>query len=212
MARKRKNETVVEQEIGSALEQEPEPELKVVDKRRFARLLGLGPELEPEPEPEPEAPEAPDEPRIPSYVEELRERAARAEAHAKAEVEAVRARLERHFETRVAAARAEMVASILDVYDNLERALEVPGAVESPLYEGIAATRDIFLRKLGELGVEPVAAEGEPFDPERHDAIDEVPVDDPELSGKVVAEYQRGFRLGERLVRPAKVRVGRSEP
>jgi molecular chaperone GrpE len=192
------------------LEEEPEErEVRVTDKRRFARMLGFGPEPEPgaveevEEEPETEAP------RVPAYVEELQRRVEAAEARSRAEVEAARTRLERHFETRLESARADLAASLLEVYDNLERALETPGAPESPLYEGILATRDIFLRKLAELGVEPIAAAGEPFDPELHEAIDQVPVDDADADGRVVAEYQRGFRLGDRLVRPARVRVGR---
>ena len=191
-------------------EHEEEREVRVTDKRRFARMLGFGPEPEPlvdeaaaDEEAEPEAP------RVPSYVAELQRRVEAAEAHSRAEVEAARARLERHFETRLDSTRAELAAGLLEVYDNLERALETPGAPESPLYEGILATRDIFLRKLAELGAEPVTAAGEPFDPEQHEAIDVVAVDDPEKDGRVVAEYQRGFRIGDRLVRPARVRVGR---
>jgi molecular chaperone GrpE len=68
----------------------------------------------------------------------------------------------------------------------------------------------MFLKRLADLGVEPVPAVGEPFDPEVHEAVDEVAVDDPTLDGRVVAELQRGFRFGDRLVRPAIVRVGRT--
>lgn len=201
------------EELAEEMEEREEPreqgeparpaDVKVVDKRRFARLLGFGSgaaadEAEPEHE------------RLPTYVEELKQRAERAAAEARSEVEAARGRLERHYENRLASARADMAAGLLDVYDNLERALEVPGAAESPLYEGIAATRDVFLKRLAELGVEPVAAVGEPFDPEVHEAVDEVAVEDPEQDGRVVAELQRGFRAGDRLVRPAAVRVGRA--
>jgi molecular chaperone GrpE len=198
------NETVTERAATAEAEPARTSEVKVVDKRRFARLLGFGSSQG--------AAEAVDPPgeRLPTYVEELKQRAERAAEQARAEVEAARARLERHYESRLATARADLAASLLDVFDNLERALEVPDAAESPLYEGVAATRDVFLKRLAELGVEPIDAVGEPFDPEVHEAVDEVPVDDPALDGHVVAELQRGFRSGERLVRPAIVRVGRA--
>src|SRR3982751_1888444 len=78
------------------VEAERPAEVKVVDKRRFARLLGFGATPAAESEPEAE--------RLPSYVEELKQRAERAAEASKAEVEAARNRLERHYETRLAAA------------------------------------------------------------------------------------------------------------
>lgn len=63
-------------------------------------------------------------------------------------------------------AKAEMAAGMLDVLDNLDRALGVQGADESPLHEGLVATRDLFLRKLVEMGVdEQVPGVGEPLIP-----------------------------------------------
>jgi molecular chaperone GrpE len=179
---------------------------KVVDKRRFARLLGFGfgaggqgGEADAEPARE----------RLPAYVEELKERAERVQAEARAETDAARARLERHYEGRLASARADVVEGILPVLDNLDRALAVEGAQESPLFEGVAATRDLFLKKLVELGVEQVPAEGESFDPEVHEAVDSIDVDNEDLDGRIIELLRRGFRMGERLVRPSIVRVGR---
>jgi molecular chaperone GrpE len=180
-------------------------EVKVVDKRRFARLLGFGGTDDSADDP----PADRDASRLPSYVEELKRRVEASESSSRAEVEAARARLERHFESRLVTAKAEMAAGMLDVLDNLDRALSVQGADESPLHEGLVATRDLFMRKLIEMGVEPVSGVGEPFDPESHQAIDEVEVEDPELDGRVAEVLQRGFRTADRLVRPAFVRVGR---
>ena len=193
------------EETNQEPESAPASEIRVVDKRRFARLLGFGGA-----EPAIDEVEPRRRSRLPTKLEELELRAERAEAHARAEIEAARGRLERYYEGRLAQSRAEIVAGLLDVYDNLERALSTPGAEESPLYEGVAATRDLFVRRLAELGVEPVPAAGEPFDPELHEAVEEAEVDDPELDGRVVAELARGFRAGDRLVRPASVRVGRA--
>ena len=187
-------------------EVEAPAEVKVVDKRRFARLLGFGASDTAADDPEAD----PAESRLPSYVDELKRRVEAAEASSHAEVEAARVRLERHFESKLVTSKAEMAAGMLDVLDNLDRALGVPGAAESPLYEGLVATRDLFLRKLSEMGVEPVPGVGEPFDPESHQAIDEIEVEDPALDGRVAEVLQRGFRTADRLVRAAFVRVGRS--
>jgi molecular chaperone GrpE len=198
------DETAPEQ-VGSEDEQESSTTPKVVDKRRFARLLGFGfgsggqGDMDVEPTRE----------RLPAYVEELKERAERVQAEARAETDAARARLERHYEGRLASARADVVEGILPVLDNLDRALAVEGARESPLFEGVAATRDLFLKKLVELGVEQVPAEGEVFDPEVHEAVDSMDVDNEEIDGRIVEVLRRGFRMGERLVRPSIVRVGR---
>lgn len=180
-------------------------EVKVVDKRRFARLLGFGGQDDPPGDGRQEDSGS----RLPSYVEELRRRVEAAESASRDEVEAARTRLERHFESRLVTARAEMAAGLLDVLDNLDRALGVPGAADSPLYEGIAATRDLFVRKLVDMGIEPVPGVGEPFDPESHEAIDSVDVDDEAMDGRIAEVLQRGFRTSDRLVRPAFVRVGR---
>ncbi|HQR39043.1 MAG TPA: nucleotide exchange factor GrpE [Blastocatellia bacterium] len=197
----------VEATAPEGVDEAPAKSVKVVDKRRFARFLGFGGGDD-----EVDDDAAGDERHLPSYVEELKQRAERAEAHSKAEIEAARTRLERHFEGRLASARSEIAAGVLEVFDNLERALSAPAAHESALYEGILATRDIFLRKLDELGISAISSVGEVFDPEIHEAVDEVVVDDPAQDGRVVEEMQRGFRCGERLVRPAIVRVGRATP
>ena len=59
------------------------------------------------------------------------------------------------------------------------------------------------------VGVEPVASIGEIFDPELHEAVDMKPVDEPALVGKITAEYARGYKFGDKLLRPARVQVGR---
>jgi molecular chaperone GrpE len=196
-----------ELEDQAADEKETATSPKVVDKRRFARLLGFGFNSSGQGgESDVETPRE----RLPAYVEELKERAERVQAEARAETDAARARLERHYEGRLASARADVVATILPVFDNLERALGVAGAEESPLYEGLVATRDQFLKKLVELGVEVVPAAGEVFDPQLHEAVDSVEVEDAELDGRIVEVLQKGFQFGDRLVRPAIVRVGRA--
>ena len=65
-----------------------------------------------------------------------------------------------------------------------------------------------FERALIDVGVEPIASTGKDFDPEVHEAVDMIAAD-AENAGRVTAEYARGYRFGDRLLRPAKVQVGK---
>ena len=66
-----------------------------------------------------------------------------------------------------------------------------------------------FEQALMSVGAEPIASVGTDFDPEIHEAVDVVPVE-PENDGKVVSEYLRGYRFGDRLLRAARVQVGKA--
>ena len=63
-------------------------------------------------------------------------------------------------------------------------------------------------RALLDVGVESISSVGSDFDPELHEAVDMTPTD-PEYDGKITAEYSRGYRFGDKLLRPARVQVGR---
>jgi molecular chaperone GrpE len=131
------------------------------------------------------------------------------------ENEGLRARLQRAFDQRLDTARGEIVEALLDSLDNLKRA--VAAAEKSPsketefraLLEGIRVTAGMFESKMRELGLTLVPCEGEEFNPEIHEAVEIVAVP-PEQDNKVVAEFQPGYRFGDKLVRPARVRVGRA--
>lgn len=161
----------------------------------------------------------------PSYVEQLEERTRAAEqqvADVKSRFEQLRAQLQRETdETRQRLNRAaderarrekgEFVATLLPVADNLRRAIDASeqgGSVES-LLDGVRGTLSSFESALASAGLEPVASVGEQFDPELHEAVDTVEVE-PERDGMVTAEYGRGYKLGDRLLRPARVQVGRA--
>jgi molecular chaperone GrpE len=106
----------------------------------------------------------------------------------------------------------ELIKELLPVIDNLERALEhtsSEGAQEG-IVDGVAMTLQLFLGILQRFGVTPIAVEGEPFDPTKHEAVMEQPTDDYN-PGHVVAELQKGYLLNDRLVRPAKVAVAKSQ-
>jgi molecular chaperone GrpE len=109
--------------------------------------------------------------------------------------------------------KAELAAQLIGVIDTLERALEAVGvesaegpAPEEPLAEGFFLTYRELLAALGRAGIEPFDPAGEPFDPSLHEALQKLPVDGTE-AGTVVDVMQKGYRLGDRLIRPARVAV-----
>jgi molecular chaperone GrpE len=111
-------------------------------------------------------------------------------------------------ETRVV---SRLVRELLPAIDNLERAVAAAG-VEHPdpqagqLVDGMRLVRDDLRGALGRAGVESYTPEGEPFDPELHEAIAHYEVAGA-TPGTVVEVYQAGYRLGGSLIRPARVVV-----
>lgn len=101
--------------------------------------------------------------------------------------------------------RAETVEKFLPVYDNLERALNVPTADEA-YRKGVEMTMTGLREVLEKLGVEVFGEVGEAFDPNMHNAV--MHCEDESLGENVLAEvFQRGFRVGDKVVRFAMVRV-----
>jgi molecular chaperone GrpE len=161
----------------------------------------------------------------PSYVEQLEERSRAAEqklsdvqsrfeqlrAQLQRETDETRQRLNRAADERARREKADFIAALLPVSDNLQRALEAAeqGSSFESLLEGVRSTAINFESTLASMGVESVRAVGQPFDPELHEAVDTVPVEEGR-DGIVTAEYSRGYRMGERLLRPARVQVGRA--
>ena len=77
------------------------------------------------------------------------------------------------------------------------------------MLEGIRGIAASFQTALTSAGVEPIVAVGEEFNPELHEAVDTAETAG-DMDGKVIEEYSRGFRMGDRLLRPARVKVGRA--
>ena len=193
---------------------ENEGEIRVTDRRR--RFLS---------EDLPDAADStPPGPSLkPSYVEELETRTKAAEQLAldvqarfeklkyqlQRETDETRQRLNRAADDRTERSKAEFIAGLLPVLDNLERAIEAAEASGSSeqLIEGVKKTAESFTNALTAAGVEPVAALGEIFDPKLHEAVETIPVE-PEMDGKVIKVYTSGYRMGDRLLRPAGVAVG----
>jgi molecular chaperone GrpE len=116
-----------------------------------------------------------------------------------------RKRTERERRESLRYASAELLRELLDVSDNLERALAAGGSAED-LKTGVEMTLRQMQEVLRRHGAEEVPAVGEPFDPALHEAVSRQ--EDPDATeARVVEQFQRGYRLHERLLRPARVVV-----
>lgn len=109
-------------------------------------------------------------------------------------------------------AMEDLIVSLLPVLDNLDRALSVPedGSAKDIL-AGVKMVSRQFLSVLEETGVSVIPTKGERFDPALHEAIGAVRVEDAEEDGAVVDEQLRGYRTKDRVLRPARVLVGKAE-
>ncbi len=148
-------------------------------------------------------------------VAEMADRFRKAQEQLKQETEEQRARLQRTFDQRLDAARGDIVGSLLDSLDNLKRALSVAekagqrDADFNALLEGVRATASMFEARMQSYGLTAVPSVGQEFNPEIHEAVEMVETT-PENDHKVVGEFQTGYKFGDRLLRPARVRVGRA--
>lgn len=139
-------------------------------------------------------------------VTEFQDQALRAAA----EVQNVRRRAEQDVEKAHKFALEKFANEMLQIVDNLERALEAADAEDEqikPLREGVEMTLNMFVSSLAKFNVEQVAPQaGDAFNPELHQAMSMVPGGEV-ASGCVVAAMQKGYTLNGRLLRPAMVMV-----
>lgn len=168
-----------------------------------------------------------EEPNLkPKYVEELEARTVAAERQVQEvqgrfeqlrqrlqrETDETRQRLNRSADERAAGEKAKFISTLLPAFDNLNRAIEAAvteNASREAILEGVRSIAQSFQSALTNAGVESISSVGEDFNPELHEAVDTEETG-TEMDGKVIAEYSRGFRMGDRLLRPARVKVGRS--
>jgi molecular chaperone GrpE len=124
-----------------------------------------------------------------------------------------RKRMTRQSEEARQFAVADLVIALLPGFDNLERALSAARQDSTPssamITEGVSMVLRQLKEALGKVGVREVPTQGLAFDPTRHEAVDIVSVPVSE-DGMIVEEVQRGYLLHDRLLRPAKVVVGRA--
>jgi molecular chaperone GrpE len=209
--------------------------VKVVDRRWWARG-----EDGAEPRPDPS--------QKPTFVEELERKLADAEKQAQEylakyrgasqEFEDARARMRKELAKDAERTRRDVLVSLLEVVDNLDRAIDAakktsrpgsgqaarPGSGQAgsgagdlsaealakadPLLQGVEMVQQQFLAKLDGFGVKRIEALGAVFDPLLHEAVTTVPAPDAESAGRVVGVITAGYRIGDDVLRPALVAVG----
>ncbi len=130
------------------------------------------------------------------------------------ELEASKARVERDAKQAQDEMREKLVVQLLPVLDNLDRTIEAAElSGDSPaVVEGVRLVRNQFQRVLEGYGVERIDAQHVRFDPSQHEAVSTLPVTEPTTHGRVIEQLQPGYRFGDRLLRPARVVVGRHVP
>jgi molecular chaperone GrpE len=117
-----------------------------------------------------------------------------------------RRRIERDRAGAARSGKRDVILSLLEVLDGFDRALNHIDDAPSSVAQGVQAIHRNLLGVLERHGVTPFDSLGEPFDPRFHDAIGTVDSDEVE-SGTVADELQRGYRWGDEVLRPARVRV-----
>jgi len=122
-----------------------------------------------------------------------------------------RQRIQKNNDQRMTQEKADFLSSMLPILDNLN--LAVQAAENDPnsesLLAGIKGTARLFEQALMSVGVEPIVAFGEDFDPEFHEAVEMVECE-AEDDGKIVGEFSRGYKLGDKLLRASRVQVGKA--
>lgn len=129
----------------------------------------------------------------------------------RADLENLRKRGARERQDAVRFGNESIVRELLPVVDNLERALKASGTTGDPkaLVEGVDLILKALLDALARQGVERVSAHGTPFDPSHHEAVAHIESEhEPNL---VIEEHQPGYRLHDRLLRPALVTVSKGQ-
>ena len=161
----------------------------------------------------------------PTYVEELEQKLADKDQQlqdaiaryrgASTEFEESRLRLRREIGKDIERARREILAELLDVVDNLDRAIDAAKTRSAAdrvdtLLQGVEMVRQQFLAKLEGFGVRRIVSEGQKFDPTLHEAVTAVPASTPDQDGTIVGVVRHGYRIGDDVLRPAAVAVAQS--
>jgi len=159
--------------------------------------------------------ENPPQPDQSAEVEELKAQVAdltKRLLRAQADLENYRRRAQRELEERTVYANQRLILNLLPVLDNLDRALATPPTQgDERLRQGVELTARSFREILGKEGVTEIEAVGKEFDPNLHEAVMTVESDEhPE--GTIVAEFLKGYKLGDRVIRPSKVQVSSGSP
>jgi molecular chaperone GrpE len=186
--------------------------MKIIDRRRWREDGEANPEA------------SPPASLKPTYVEELEQKLALREKeaeefltkyrHASKEFEDARARMRKELAKDAERSRREVLISLLEVVDNLDRAIGAAQAAgtssSDPLLQGVQMVQAQFLAKLDGFGVKRIASEGAAFDPALHEAVSAVPSQNPGEDGRIVGVVRHGYRIGDEVLRPALVAVAKA--
>ena len=190
-------------------DKEHETPVKVVDRRWWARGDDGGAS-------------GADRSSKPTYIEELEQQLAEKDRIAQESVakyrqaanefDESRLRLRREISKDIERGRREILADLLEVVDNLDRAIDSARQTSSrdALMQGVEMVRRQFLTKLEGFGVRRIAVEGELFDPLKHEAVSTVPASDPQQDGRIVGVVRHGYTIGDEILRPASVAVAKA--
>ena len=156
----------------------------------------------------------PTEPTVPGELEKLQAQAAEnwdKFLRATADFDNYRKRVAREREELIRSTRESVISAHLPSLDNLERALDHSEA-DTPLHEGLLQVQKQFQRSLADFGLtEIIAKPGEPFDPATQEAVSQIEsAAHPE--GAIVEQLCSAYKLGDRLLRPARVVVSKGPP
>jgi len=129
-----------------------------------------------------------------------------------AEFENYKKRVQKETSDLIKFGNESLLKAVLPILDNLERAIDHGKKMNEngPLLQGVEIILRQFLTILERFGVKPVAARGESFDPEKHEAVSLAESD--QEPNRVISELEKGYLLHERLLRPAKVLVSKARP
>jgi molecular chaperone GrpE len=155
---------------------------------------------------EPAPAEAP-EPETDSELEAMRDRLLRVTA----EFDNFRKRIDRERREMTERAAEGVLSELLPIVDDLERALDADSTDEAieAYRQGVALIHRQLLDLLARRGVTPIDALGADFDPHLHQAVASESVEDAR-DGEIIEEFRRGYKLGDRLLRPAMVKVAKA--
>ncbi len=135
---------------------------------------------------------------------------ARAYQEVQKDREEFKQRLTRERERMMDVERGNVATALLEAVDELDRSLSMSGADNtSPLAQGVQMIRDGLLSKLQQMGIERIQVVGRPYDPNTAEATDMEITPNPDDDQKVVAEVRAGYKLKDRIIREARVKVAK---
>jgi molecular chaperone GrpE len=194
------------------IQQEEEP-IRVTDKRFWMQ------------DEAPETPEAQAYSFKPSYVEEMEKKLSDSQKkleemmssykelkqESAAEIQKARERIQNEFNRRTAKTKSELVGKFIDILENFERALAAADQKHSfeSLLEGVQLIRSQFVAALAEHDITELNLIGQPFNPELAEAVGVIEVESEEEDQLVLEIVSKGYSMGDFLIRPAKVKIGR---